>query len=64
MSQPPKKKDEDWNTIGSLKLKNLDSEVGLMRSGGRGTGLAWTPVPQCGSPTQQYCAGLESHWVP
>jgi hypothetical protein len=32
--------------MGRLKRNKLDSEVGLMCNGGRGTGLAWTPVPQ------------------
>jgi hypothetical protein len=64
MYQPPQKPAEAWNPMERPKRKKLHFEVGLMCNGGRGTGLAWTPVPQCGSPTQQLCSGLESHWAP
>jgi hypothetical protein len=46
--------------IGRLKRTKLDSEVGLMWNGGRGTGLALTPVPLCGRPTRN----LAQDWNP
>jgi hypothetical protein len=66
VSAPPKKKAEDWNPIGRLKRKKLDSEVGLMCNVGRGQGFGMAPVhrhpstflgqsPQCLSPTTNTC---------
>jgi hypothetical protein len=63
---PTKKKAEDWNPIGRLKRKKLDSEVGLMCNVGRGQGFGMAPVhrhpstflgqsPQCLSPTTNTC---------
>jgi hypothetical protein len=64
MYQPHQKSAKDWNPIGRLKRKKLDSEVGLMCNVGRGQGFGMAPSyrhpstflgqsPQCLSPTKK-----------
>jgi hypothetical protein len=45
MYQPHQKPADDWNPIGRLKRKKLDSEVGLMCNVGRGQGFRMAPFP-------------------
>jgi hypothetical protein len=65
MYRPHQKSAEDWNPIGRLKRKRLDSEVGLMCNVGRGQGFGMAPShrhpstilgqsPQCISPTKKH----------